>query len=168
VTDEQTTVELPGAPPAGTPAATCGAPAEAAPPVAAPAVEVPLEKRDEPLWRLVHPNYFKDGLIGSDAFNDKTRQVSVVRSSVCSAEEAYEYHHRAPDRRCAGAWAVTTGEALDTGSGVIDDSALEAVTTPGHSYIDMRHFERKERHVAKATLAAAANDRGRQHPPLTP
>lgn len=142
--------------------------------------EFEVEAQGELLWRLVSPAHVKpDGFVAGDAFYDAARQTSVVRSSVRSAAEAYDHHLLAPDRRCAGAWGILVGEVhgIPVADGetvscrVVDDSARDEVTVPGHSYVDMRGISgiagfsaKRIRKIVRNTIAAAASERGCQHP----
>lgn len=123
---------------------------------------------DEELqWRQVHPNYVDDGVVARDAFvgtDDATDEVSTVRSSVRTAAQAYDFYVTELALMSAGTWGVNGMEIATSACRAIDDGNCAGVETPGHSFIDMRGLGKKERKLARATLATAATHRGRAHP----
>jgi hypothetical protein len=129
--------------------------------------EVALDDGPEWLWRQVHPNFVSGALVSAEAFvgtPDARSEVSTVRSSARTAEQAFVHHTNELGRPSAGSWAVSVDEVKATGSRAIDDARCEGVTTPGHSYVDVRRLGKSDRKLARAMLAARATDRGRQFP----
>jgi hypothetical protein len=136
-----------------------------------PSCRVRVEDDDELQWRQVHPRYLEKRangpLVSRDAFVGTpaaTREVSTARSSVVSAEEAYEYHRDQLGLKTEGAWAVSVREATSVGCPVVDDSECDGVNTPGHSFIDMRALNKSDARKARNELATRANERGRSFP----
>jgi hypothetical protein len=129
--------------------------------------EVELHDGSERLWRQVHPHFVSADLVSSEAFAgtpNARSEVSTVRSSARTAEQAFVYHTTDLGLASAGSWAVSVDEVNATGSRAIDDAACDGVETPGHSYVDMRALGKSDRRLARAMLAARATDRGRQFP----
>lgn len=127
--------------------------------------EVALDEGPEWLWRQVHPNFVSGDLVSAEAFvgtPEARSEVSTVRSSVRTAEQAFVYHTTDLGLASAGSWAVSVDEVKATGSRAIDDAECDGVETPGHSYVDMRGLEKSDRRIARASLAKRATDRGRQ------
>jgi hypothetical protein len=127
--------------------------------------EVELHDGPERLWRQVHPNFVSGALVSAEAFvgtPNARSEVSTVRSSARTAEQAFVYHTTALGLASAGSWAGSVGEVPAASCRAIDDAACEGVETPGHSYVDMRALGKPDRRLARAMLAARATDRGRQ------
>jgi hypothetical protein len=122
---------------------------------------------DELQWREVHPQWVADGLIARDAFvgvHTSRAEVSTVRSSRRTAEQAHLHYVEHLGLQSAGTWAVAVGEVLEVDGRVVDDSACDDVDTPGHSFIDLRSLTRPQQKAARVHLAARATSRGRQYP----
>lgn len=129
--------------------------------------ETQLASEADCQWRQVHPQHEDGGVVARDAFrgDDKApAEVSTAQSTLLSAEQAFA-QRQAAGRPTAGTWAVTVDEVDATGCRVVDDASCVHVTTPGHSFIDMRHLATKsEQRAARLRLAEAATERGRLHP----
>lgn len=128
--------------------------------------ELVLEGDAERLWRQVHPEFVQGDMVLAGAFvgtPTARSKVSTVRSSVRTAKQAFD-HHTTLDLTSAGSWPITVEEVNLVGCRAIDDAACEGVETPGHSYIDMRGLSKRDRKLARATLARGATERGRQFP----
>lgn len=133
--------------------------------------EVLMSDPEEILWRQVNPAFVHGGTITSQAFRptptDKGR-LSVSRSSVETAEDAYKFFTQILRRSSAGSWSVSFSEVQGAGSRAIFDA--EAVTappppcSPGHSSVDYRPFGSSAIKRIGAELALKADKRGRQHP----
>lgn len=127
--------------------------------------ESEISDSDAVQWRQVHPNYVDGDLVSMEAFvgtPDATRQVSTAQEAQVTAQEAHEeYVALNPS---AGSWPVAVSDIEDAGCRCVDDSSCPDSQLTGHSYIDMRHLEKKPRKGARMKLAAAATASGRTYP----
>lgn len=101
--------------------------------------EIVVEDKLEDLYRQVHPNFFDNGSITSQVFEENSSDegmLSASRSSIISAEEATRGYVES-GRGTLGAVTLTVSEWNAEGIQVIDDSAARTVPK-GHAYADVR------------------------------
>ena len=105
---------------------------------------LPITNTDEVLYRQAHPEYIQNGLsalIFRPGTNDNG-ELSVRRAQTLTARQAYE-EHTAQNRKSAGTFQITVGEANDAGLVVYDDASCVGI--PGHAYIDFKGLAPSER-----------------------
>ncbi|PNH79229.1 hypothetical protein CXZ05_20765 [Arthrobacter sp. AFG20] len=116
------------------------------------------------MLRQVHPSYFDGNEITEMAFypGSSSRQCSCSRSTLQTAQGAYDHHTGKLELKSVGTCAVSVQEVVDAGSRAVDDSAVQTHVppTPGHTYIDFRTLGKDERSFIRDDLAAAATARG--------
>lgn len=135
-----------------------------------------LTDHSETLWRQVHPNNVKGGILNNVAFEEVVSpealvgtpaaryEVSTSMASVVSAEDAYTHfikHHSS-----AGSYSVSVGDVESSLARAIDDSAKYTGEgdVVGHAYIDLRGLPRPLQRRARSILALAATRNGRMFP----
>ena len=123
-----------------------------------------FEDENELLLRQVHPNFIVESRISSQAFlptakDDK--KLSVNRSSMVSAQEAFDLHTKVKKLQSIGVWGVTVGEIHAMDSLLIEYDPIEApVQDRSHSLINFSKLSSESRIKATAKqLAAKARDR---------
>jgi hypothetical protein len=129
--------------------------------------EEAVEDSDELQWREVHPQWVANGVVARDAFVGvpaSRAEVSTVRSSRRTAEQAHLYYVKDLGLKSAGTWAVAVAEVVKVSARVVDDAACDNVDTPGHSFIDLRNLTKPQQKAARVDLATRATSRGRQCP----
>ena len=75
----------------------------------------PIEDEDELLLRQVHPNFIIESRITSQAFlptEKDDKKLSVNRSSMISAHEAFDLHTQQKKLQSVGVWGISVGEVL--------------------------------------------------------
>ena len=102
--------------------------------------EVRITDRAESLRRQIHPNWLRNGVIGSDAFKPSDGRVSTTMDSVLSPLQA---HERFPGPT-VGSCALTVAEVDDCELRAVNDSACAGIQF-GHAYIDLRAHGRSAR-----------------------
>lgn len=116
--------------------------------------EVQITNPIETLRRQINPKWFRDGVIGSDAFKPGDGMASTTMDSVLTAQQAHE-EYRNPT---VGSCALTVDEVDSSGSRAVDDSARPGIT-PGHAYIDLRGLGRSARdNIAKKLKRVAMSN----------
>ena len=125
-----------------------------------------LTNGDVHLYRQVHPSWFVDGMITSQAFKPTTKdrgKVSVRMSTVVTAEEAYQYHI-SQGLKSIGTYQVTVDDIVSCELHAIDDSRLDSAPR-GHAYIDYRGIAKKPAERAAKELRTCAMRYGAQYDP---
>lgn len=139
-----------------------------------PSQEVILESDEGVLYRQVHPKLFKNGEPTSVNFRPTERdagKLSVDRSSIVAAEQAFVHYVERCGRESVGVWGVTVDEVRDCGRSAIADPIPEdnpegEPANPAHAFVDFRDLTRRPECEAVAKiLKRAAIARGRLHPP---
>lgn len=123
----------------------------------------------ELLYRQV-PEHYWDPIAGkpsSAAFGPATidgGMPSFSRSKKVTAQGSRDWHQHNARSHSHGVWACTVEEvdAADTRS--VDDSDCPSPPrkprSPGHCYVDYRHFGKRGERIVRASLLAAALERG--------
>lgn len=120
----------------------------------------------EHLLRQVHPNFYVNGRISSQAFEATQAHdffLSVSQASLTSARHAFELYTNDFGLSSACVCTVTVGEVE-----AVDLSAYHEPTPatpdtpadPAHAIIDMSKLPRKQRKKRAGSLAKYARDRG--------
>lgn len=117
-----------------------------------------LSDPTEILFRQVHPDFFDDGKVTSQAFvptGNHAHKLSVDRGSKTDAAAAY---HLFP-KKSVGTWGVTVDECQPVV--VYDDpNPPEFPENPAHAYGDFTTLGRKARKRQAQKLRRIANERG--------
>jgi hypothetical protein len=124
----------------------------------------------ELLFRQCCPGWFKmAGRLSRLSFRAKEEekyQVSVDRSSLTTAQDAFLLHTKGKKRVSVGTWAVTVAECKETAEKLrcIPDprpASPDEIANPAHCYIDFSDLpSNKQRDRAGSELARYASDRG--------
>lgn len=138
-------------------------------------LEVELADPGETLWRQVHPNNVKLGVLNGEAFTevdqaafvgtpDAKYEVSTSMASAVSAQAAHE--HYVLKNKSDGSYMVTLADVTASNSRAIDDSATytNEGDVVGHAFIDFRGMPKKLQRRARSHLAHAATHYGRKFP----
>ncbi len=134
----------------------------------------PLSDDEELLFRQVHPSFVRDGRPSSQAFRPTAKdegKLSVARSSLTTAADAFELHTTGLGLPSAGTWAVTVGECREQVLNVLPDpltSPPDKVNDPAHALVDFTPHSKSQGEAKGARLARKAVERGRLHPPIAP
>jgi hypothetical protein len=124
----------------------------------------PIEDGNELLLRQVHPNFIMESCISSQVFlpTDKDdKKLSVNRSSMISAREAFDLHTKGKKLQSAGVWGVSVEEVLTFDSLSIESDPIEApIEDRSYSLINFSKLPSESRIKATAKqLTAKARDR---------
>ena len=127
-----------------------------------------LTDETELLFRQVHPAFLRDGRVGSQAFRptpkDK-KMLSVARSSLTTADAAFNLHVECLKLSSAGTWSVSAAECLALALPIQPDPLAEMpCPDPAHALVDFSALSNSKIEAQGARLARQANDRGRLHP----
>lgn len=141
-----------------------------------PAEALPiLTDADEILYRQVHPAWIRDGRVTSQAFRPTKKdedRLSTARSSLTSAEGAFQLHTSGRELASAGSWGVTVGECNKQSLPCVPDpttSPPEKVPDPAHCYVNFKGLEsRGAIELAGAALTRHATARGCIYAPPAP
>jgi hypothetical protein len=131
--------------------------------------EVVLSEPQEVLWRQVHPDFVHEGSITSQAFRPFPKdagELSVTRSSILTAEDAFRQYAEESGYRSDGSYPIRVDDVDQTGLRGVDDSG-RASTNPvplGHGFVDFRHLSDSQTRKAAAKLRDAALAIGRAYP----
>lgn len=130
-----------------------------------------FEKEVELLLRQVHPNFIREFRITSQAFlptEKDDKKLSVNRSSMISAQEAFDLHTNQKKLHSAGVWGVSVGEAISFDPLSIESDPIEApVQDKSHSLINFSKLPSESRIKATAKqLTAKARDRDCLYKPV--
>jgi hypothetical protein len=130
-----------------------------------------LESDEGTLYRQIHPDLFKNGSPTSVNFRpgaDDAGKLSIDRSSVWSARQAYEHFVECRQKASAGTWGFTVDEVASSELFAFPDplpAERLVPENPAHAFVDFRGLvERKEIEAVARELKRAALDRGRLHP----
>lgn len=133
--------------------------------------EALLTAIDEVLFRQVHPTFVRDGRPTSQAFKPTPKdagRLSVSRSALCEASEAFALYTETRQLDSAGVWGITVGECRDVGLEAHGDpltSPPDEYSDPAHAVVDFTAIERRKEVEAKAALLLRqAVSRGCLHP----
>ena len=123
-----------------------------------------FEDQDEFLLRQVHPNFIRESRLTSQAFlptEKDDKKLSVNRSSMISAREAFELHTKGKNLKSIGVWGVTVEEVSLLDSLSIESNPVEVpVQDKSHSLINFSKLSSESRIKATAKqLTAKARDR---------
>jgi hypothetical protein len=126
-----------------------------------------LTDTTEMLYRQVHPSWVRDGRPSSQAFTPTKKDadnLSVDRSTLISAEDAFTLHVQGRRLESAGTWAVTVEECENLTLGCFSSpttSPPDIVDDPAHANIDFSGLpSRGRKEAAGALLAKFAVTRG--------
>lgn len=131
--------------------------------------EEALEHSAELIWRNVHPAWIDDGALTSQVFRPTPKdhkKLSGARQRMVTASEHFKEFTKDLELESAGVWAISAGEALDSGvRGVYD---AESATPPdpcptGHTFIDYREVSGSRARKIGSALRDLAEARGPQH-----
>lgn len=123
-----------------------------------------FEDQDELLLRQVHPNFIREFRVTSQAFlptEKDDKKLSVNRSSMISAHEAFDLHTKGKNLKSIGVWGVTVEEVSMIDSLSIESDPVEVpVQDKSHSLINFSKLSSESRIKATAKqLTAKARDR---------
>ena len=89
---------------------------------------------------------------------------SFSRSTKVSPQESRHWHQHNARSYSKGVWACAVEEVDDAGTRSVDDcdcpSQPDQSRSPGHCYVDYRHYGKRDERVVRALLLAAALSRG--------
>ncbi len=124
----------------------------------------PIEDDNELLLRQVHPNFIVEARITSQAFlptEKDDKKLSVNRSSMISAQEAFDLHTKQKKLQSAGVWGISVGEVLSFDSLSIEYDPIKVpVEDNSHALINFSKLPSESRIKATAKqLSAKARDR---------
>ena len=133
-----------------------------------------LDDGNELLFRQVHPSFVRDGRPTGQAFRPTKKDegmLSVARSLLTTAEQAFHLHVVLLSLPSQGTWAVSVSECGQQELQVFSDPLLAPpgnVADPAHAFVDFRGLS-NSRIESKATqLRNEALVRGRIHPLVSP
>lgn len=136
--------------------------------------EIELQDDDELYLRQCNPRFMQGDQPSDQLFKPSSSdgdKLSGSRSSMATAQEAYDFRNGQRQGSTVGSWSVSVEEVKGVGSRVVDDAASTeappAPIPPGHVYMDMRPFSTlstEQRRTLRSTLLIASLKRGRQHP----
>jgi hypothetical protein len=130
----------------------------------------PLSDLEELVFRQVHPSFVRDGRPSSQAFRPTQKdegKLSVARSTLTTAQSAYELYTSGLGYASGGAWAVTVADCRAQTLAVLPDpltSPPEKVADPAHAVVDFTPFSKSQADAKGARLARNAGERGRLYP----
>jgi len=116
------------------------------------------------LLRQVHPNFFQEGALTSQAFMPFPKDdghLSVYDHDQISPADSYHHYTVVLSFLSIGVWAVTCSEGNSLGLNCQPDP-LE--TSPAHAYIDFGDRAEKECRKLAKKLREFADKRRRLHP----
>jgi len=116
------------------------------------------------LLRQVHPTFFRDGLLTSQAFMPFPKdngQLSVYDGDQATPEQSFVHYTVDFGFLSAGVWAVTSGECGNIGLSSHPDP-IEG--SPAHAYIDFGSRAEKDCRKLAKRLKELALSRDRLHP----
>lgn len=124
----------------------------------------PFEDNNELLLRQVHPNFIVESRITSQVFlptEKDDKKLSVNRSSIISAQEAFDLHTNEKKLQSIGVWGISVGETSSFDSLLIECDPIEIpVRDISHSLINFSKLPSESRIKATAKqLTAKARDR---------
>lgn len=131
---------------------------------------VALTDGDELLFRQVHPSFFRDDRMTSQAFRPTKKdegKLSVARSSLTDARKAFEHWTHKLGLLSAGTWAVSVAECTKHEVRAFPEplaSPPERVADPAHAFVDFRDLSNGRVESKAANLRNEALVRGRLHP----
>ncbi len=112
------------------------------------------------LLRQIHPTFYYDGRVTSQAFNPSREhdyRLSVYDGDQVSAEESWHHYTQESAKPSIGVYGVSVAECKELGLPVEPDPEAFAA----HALIDFRGLStRKQRDLAARQLRNAATDRG--------
>ena len=89
---------------------------------------------------------------------------SFARSTKVSPQESRDWHQHNARSRSRGVWACTDEDVVRAGTRSVDDSNCpshpQQPRSPGHCYVDYRHYTKRDVRIVRRVLLAAALDRG--------
>ena len=123
-----------------------------------------FEDKEELLLRQVHPKFIVESRVTSQAFlptEKDDKKLSVNRSSMVSAREAFDLHTKSNNLQSAGVWGVSVEEVLTLDSLSIESDPIETpIQDASHSLINFSKLSSESRIKATAKqLTAKARDR---------
>jgi hypothetical protein len=130
-----------------------------------PIANVALADSEELLFRQVHPHFFDAGEPTNGAFrpgSNDNGELSVGRSSLTTAQEAFIRHTEKRGLASTGVWAVSVGEVTAVELKAIPDPEPD---DEAHSFVDFRSLSRKQCEGKSKLLRRDAVARGCQYKP---
>lgn len=128
-----------------------------------------LKSADEVLFRQIHPKMFEKGIPASDRFRPQENddnQLSVDRSSLCTAAQSYELFV-SNGYQSAAVFGVTVGEFAENGVTCFSDPLPKTdklAENPAHAVADYSPYAMTEQKNIAKKLRQKATDRGKLHP----
>lgn len=123
-----------------------------------------LSDRTELLFRQIHPSFFQEGRISSEAFRPTAKdhnRLSVDQGSKTTPETAFTTHVRL-GHQSIGVMGVTVGECDDLGLSAYSDPLDEK---PAHAFIQFEGLSGNASKTRAKSLRARAESRGFLHTP---
>lgn len=123
------------------------------------------------VWRSVHPAWFVNGRLSSQAFRPTPKDqlmLSGASSRSVTAEEHFTEYTEDFGLESCGVWAISVGEAAAEGLPCWADEGTPQAPLPcprGHVSIDFRGKTGAELRRVGQRLRTFAEVRGRIHPP---
>jgi hypothetical protein len=125
-------------------------------------------KPDSILFRQVHPNFFPNGKLSSQAFVPFPKdegKLSVYDGDLVSAAESFVHYTEQLQFESVGVWGVANAEVGVTGLTSTPDPLPDS---PAHALVDFGNASDKECRKLAKKLKAFANSRGCLHSPNSP
>ncbi|MDZ4695029.1 MAG: hypothetical protein SGI86_07735 [Deltaproteobacteria bacterium] len=129
-----------------------------------------LDDGDELLFRQIHPSFVRDGRPTGQAFRPTKKdegKLSVARSTLTTAAQAFHMHTRLLSLPSHGTWAVSVQECSQHELKVFSDPLTvppEKVADPAHAFVDFRGLSNSRTESKATQLRNEALVRGRLHP----
>jgi len=122
-------------------------------------------KADSLLLRQVHPHFFPDGQLSSQAFFPFPKdngKLSVYDGNLISPVESFVHYTQKLGYQSVGVWGISNGEVLATGLRSAQDPLPDS---PAHALINFGKASNKECRKLAKKLKALALARGILHEP---
>lgn len=121
----------------------------------------------ELIYRQMTQHMFDGDKLKTEAFGPSSADrdmPSYARANMATPQESRDWHSQNANSPSLGVWAVTVGEAIESGRHVVDDSqrplAEGQKRAPGHCFVDFRRLTKPHKRELRARLYFYANDRG--------
>jgi hypothetical protein len=119
----------------------------------------------EILLRQVHPSFIQEGRVSSQAFRPTPKdqkKLSVNRSSLIEAREAFIFYTERKKLASAGVWGVSVREVTEiAGLNIEEDPITDPPEDPSHSLIDFSGIDSENKiKPISSKLAEKARTRG--------
>ena len=123
-------------------------------------------KMDSLLLRQVHPNFFQDGQLSSQAFSPSPKdkgKLSVYDGKLISPAQSFEHYTQKLGFQSVGVWGVNNVEVIETG---LTSAPDPLPNSPAHALINFGNASDKECRKLAKKLKAFALARGVLYSPV--